>query len=166
MYKPWSALSAENNDYRYLNWMNEFLYKSHLQTALLTVWISNTTFHFTLNLANPGLTIKFFLYHAYILFSYKKKKSFAIKESRTDNIMNICQIEIKQHAPPSQNMLFIHCSTLPPPTRTSNDARTTVPTDIRHSFKPTFFLHRMRFCSKLSFIFLFPILWHIFKWNC
>lgn len=122
--------------------MNSYT-KATFKQLYWTVWISNTTFHFTLNLANPGLTIKFFLYHAYILFSYKKKKSFAIKESRTDNIMNICQIEIKQHAPPSQNMLFIHCSTLPPPTRTSNDARTTVPTDIRHSFKPTFFLHRM-----------------------
>lgn len=149
----------------WIEWMNSYT-KATFKQLYWTVWISNTTFHFTLNLANPGLTIKFFLYHAYILFSYKKKKSFAIKESRTDNIMNICQIEIKQHAPPSQNMLFIHCSTLPPPTRTSNDARTTVPTDIRHSFKPTFFLHRMRFCSKLSFIFLFPILWHIFKWNC
>lgn len=139
--------------------MNEFLYQSHLQTALLnSLNIKYNLSHYSDDYPNPGLTIKFFLYHAYILFSYKKKKSFAIKESRTDNIMNICQIEIKQHAPPSQNMLFIHCSTLPPPTRTSNDARTTVPTDIRHSFKPTFFLHRMRFCSKLSFIFLFPIL--------
>lgn len=166
MYKPWSALSAENDDNRYLNWMNEFLYKSHLQTALL----NSLNIKYNLSLysesSKPWAYNKIFLYHAYILFSYKKKKSFAIKESRTDNIMNICQIEIKQHAPPSQNMLFIHCSTLPPPTRTSNDARTTVPTDIRHSFKPTFFLHRMRFCSKLSFIFLFPILWHIFKWNC
>lgn len=113
--------------------------KATFKQLYWTVWILNSTFHYTLNLANSGLTIKFSLYHAYVLFSYKKKNRIAIKESRTDNIMNICQIEIKQYAPPSQNMLFIHCSTLPPPySVTSNDARATVPTDIRHIFKPTF----------------------------
>lgn len=147
----------------WIEWMNSYTKATFKQNSL------NIKYNLSLysdDYANPGLTIKFYLYHASILFSYKKKNSFAIKESRTDNIMNICQIEIKQHAPPSQNMLFIRCSTLPPPTPTSNDARTTVPTDLRYNFKPTFFLHRIRFCSKLSFIFLFPILWHIFKWNC
>lgn len=134
--------------------MNEFLYKSHLQTALLN------SLNIKYNLSLYSESSKPWAYNKIFPLSclYKKKKSFAIKESRTDNIMNICQIEIKQHAPPSQNMLFIRCSTLPPPTPTSNDARTTVPTDLRYNFKPTFFLHRIRFCSKLSFIFLFPIL--------